>query len=40
MVVGWVLAKVGGNLQCCCFVIPMWVMSLGIDGDSKVLKLF
>ena len=36
VVVGWVSARVG-NLQCCYFVIPMWVMSLGIDGDSKVL---
>ena len=37
VVVGWVSARVVGNLQCCYFVIPMWLMSLGIDGDSKVL---
>ena len=40
MVVEWVSARVGGNLQCCYSVIPMWAMSLGIVGDSKVLQLF
>ena len=25
MVEEWVLARVGGNLQCCCFVIQMWL---------------
>ena len=40
VVVEWVSTKVGGNLQRCYFVIPIWVMSLGIDGDSKVLQLF
>ena len=40
MVVEWVSARVGGNLQRYCYVISMWVMSLGINGDSKVLQLF
>ena len=40
MVEEWVLARVGGNLQHCYSVIQMWVMSLGIDDDSKVLQLF
>ena len=40
MVEEWVSARVGGNLQRCCSVIQMWVMSLGIDDESKVLQLF
>ena len=35
MVVEWVSARVGGNLQRFYSVIPMWVMSLGINDDSK-----
>ena len=40
MVVEWVSARVGGNLQRFCFVILIWVMSLGIDDDSMALQLF
>ena len=40
MVEEWVSARVGGNLQRYCSVIQMWVMSLGINADSKVLQLF
>ena len=40
MVEEWVSTRVGGNLQRCYSVIQMWVMSLGINADSKVLQLF
>ena len=40
MVEELVLARVGGNLQHCCSVIQTWVMSLGIDDDSKVFTIF